>query len=38
MGEGGYKISNQKTIHFITFAVTVPIAFWRIDIFKNAVF
>ena len=35
MQEGGYKIRNQASIHFITFAVVVPIAIGRIDVFTR---
>lgn len=35
MSEGGYKIRNPAAIHFITFAVVVPIAIGRIDVFTR---
>ena len=35
MQEGGYKIRNQAAIHFITFAVVVPIAIGRVDVFTR---
>ena len=35
MSEGGYKIRNQAAVHFITFAVVVPIAIGRIDVFTR---
>jgi len=35
MSEGGYKIRNQAAIHFITFAVVVPIAIGRVDVFTR---
>ena len=35
MSDGGYKIRNQAAIHFITFAVVVPIAIGRVDVFTR---
>ncbi len=35
MSEGGYKIRNQAAAHFITFAVVVPIAIGRVDVFTR---
>jgi putative transposase len=35
MSEDGYKIRNQAAIHFITFAVVVPIAIGRVDVFTG---
>jgi hypothetical protein len=32
MSIGGYKIRNTEGIHFITFAVVVPIAIGRVDL------
>ncbi|HEV8503892.1 MAG TPA: hypothetical protein VGQ53_00780 [Chitinophagaceae bacterium] len=32
MSDGGYKIRNKKEIHFVTFAVVVPIAIGRVDV------
>ncbi|HEV8503889.1 MAG TPA: transposase [Chitinophagaceae bacterium] len=31
----GYKIRNKKEIHFVTFAVVVPIAIGRVDVFTR---
>jgi hypothetical protein len=31
MADGGYKIRNKKEVHFITFAVVVPITIGRVD-------
>lgn len=35
MSEGGYKIRNKKEIHFVTFAIVVPIAIGRVDVFTR---
>lgn len=35
MADGGYKIRNKKEIHFVTFAVEVPIAIGRVDVFTR---
>jgi len=35
MSDGGYKIRNRKEIHFVTFAVAVPIAIGRVDVFAR---
>jgi REP element-mobilizing transposase RayT len=35
MSDGGYKIRNKKEIHFVTFAVVVPIAIGRVDVFTR---
>src|SRR5687767_15447396 len=33
MIDGGYKIRNKAATHFVTFAVVVPIAIGRVDVF-----
>ncbi|MDP4264020.1 MAG: hypothetical protein Q8941_15940 [Bacteroidota bacterium] len=38
MGDGGYKIRNQGAIHFITFAIVVPIIIGRIDVFTRKIY
>jgi len=38
MDEGGYKIRNQGAIHFVTFAVVVPIAIGRVDVFTRKIY
>ena len=35
MSDGGYKIRNKKEIHFVAFAVVVPIAIGRADMFRR---
>src|SRR4029079_13287511 len=35
MSDGGYKIRNRKEVHFVTFAVVVPIAIGRVDVFTG---
>ena len=35
MLQGGYKIRNQAAIHFLTFAVVVPMAIGRVDVFTR---
>lgn len=35
MSEGGYKIRNQAEAHFITFAMVLPMAIGRVDVFTR---
>jgi len=35
MFSGGYKIRNKAAIHFVTFAVVVPMAIGRVDVFTR---
>ncbi len=35
MSAGGYKIRNPEGVHFITFAVVVPITIGRVDVFTR---